>query len=211
MSIGSYLMSQFAQPHGPLGGLFGSLLNRGNRLINRCSLEALEVGSGQRVLDVGFGGGAALEILLAEKDCGYVAGLDPSETMVRAAERRLAPWIEDGRLAVRRGTAEDIPWPGTRSSTGVLSVNSLPYWPDPPRGVREIARVLRAGRDAGPGPAGRRRRWTSSASRAWATGRRAKARSRPCSTSAGFVVLSAQSHREAARGDFVIFRARRAV
>ena len=112
MSIGSYLMSQFAQPHGPLGGLFGALLNRGNRLINRCSLEALEVGSGLRVLDVGFGGGGALETLLAEKDCGYVAGLDPSETMVRAAERGLAPWIEDGRLAVRRGTAEEIPLAG---------------------------------------------------------------------------------------------------
>jgi arsenite methyltransferase len=208
MSIGSYLMSQFARPHGPLGGVFGSLLNRGNRLINQCSLEALEVGSGLRVLDVGFGGGGALEALIAEKNCAYVAGLDPSEKMVRAAGRKLAPWIEEGRLAVRQGTAEDIPWPDSEFDR-ILSVNSLPYWPDPPRGMREIGRVLRPG---GALVLGLRNKASMDKLGIERLGYWSPSESEieTLLTNAGFVALSSQSHREKARGDFVIFRAHRA-
>jgi SAM-dependent methyltransferase len=93
---------------------------------------------------VGFGGGATLEVLVQEKGCGYAGGLDASPEMVRAAERRFASWIAEGRMADRQGTAEEIPWPGAEFDRA-LSVNSLFYWPDPARAVREIRRVLRPG------------------------------------------------------------------
>lgn len=208
MSIGSYLMSQFARPHGLLGGFFASTMNRGNRLVNQRSIEALEIGSGARVLEVGFGGGASLAALISENGIAYVGGLDPSAKMVQAARRRLAAWIQEGRLAVKEGTVESIPW-ADGEFDAALSVNSLYYWPDPARGLREIRRVLRPGGTL-------------------VLGLRDKAsmdklgdisRLGYCSptegevekllTDAGFTAVSTQPHTEAVRGNFVVFRARK--
>ena len=61
-------------------------------------------------LGKGFGGGATLETLIREKRCGFVGGLDASPKMVRAAGRRFSSWIAEGRLEVRQGTAESLPW-----------------------------------------------------------------------------------------------------
>ena len=208
MSLGTYFMSQFARPHGRLGGLFGALLNRGNKLINQRSLEALEAGAGDRVLEVGFGGGGTLGVLLAGKGCAYVGGLDLSGEMVRAAKRRFSSSIRDGRLAVRQGTAESIPWPDSDFDR-VLTVNSLPYWADPARGVGEIWRVLLPG---GTLVLGLRSKaamdklqierlgfWSPSASEIESLFK-----------AAGFTGFSAESHREPLKGDFEVFRARKA-
>jgi ubiquinone/menaquinone biosynthesis C-methylase UbiE len=142
--IGRYLLRQFAQPHGKLGVFFAGLMNRGNAVINAHAVEALRIRDGDRVLDVGFGGAATLEKLLREGRVSFAGGVDPSPEVVRAAEARLAPWIADGRLEVRLGTAEAIPWPEA-SFDRVLSVNSIYYWSDPLQGARELYRVLRPG------------------------------------------------------------------
>lgn len=205
MPLGRYLMSQFARPHGLLAGVFAAVMNGGNRQVNLRSLEALEVEPGQRVLEVGFGGGATLETLIREKGCGYVGGLDASPEMVRAAGRRFAPSIADGRMAVRQGTVEQMPWPDGEFDRA-LSVNSMFYWPDPARGAREIRRVLRPGgilvlglRDKaaidkiGIGPLGY---WSPSREEIEAL-----------LADAGFQQVSARSHEDGARGGFIVIRA----
>lgn len=205
MPLGRYLMSQFARPHGLLAGVFAAVMNGGNRLVNLRSLEALGVEPGQRVLEVGFGGGATLETLIREKGCGYAGGLDASPEMVRAAERRFASWIADGRMAVRQGTAERIPWADAEFDRA-LSVNSLFYWPDAAQGVREIRRVLRPGgvlvlglRDKaamdkiGIGSLGY-----------WSPDQK---EIEVLLADAGFDPVSVQSHSDGARGDFIVIRA----
>jgi ubiquinone/menaquinone biosynthesis C-methylase UbiE len=157
------------------------------------------------VLEVGFGGGATLEALIRDKRCGYAGGLDASPEMVRAAERRFAPRIAEGRMAVRQGTVESIPW-GDAEFDRALSVNSLFYWPDPARGVREIRRVLRPGgalvlglRDKsaidkiGIGALGY---WSPHQEEIEALLR-----------DAGFDAVGVQSHGDGARGDFIVIRA----
>jgi ubiquinone/menaquinone biosynthesis C-methylase UbiE len=205
MPLGRYLMSQFARPHGLLAGVFAAVMNGGNKQVNLRSLEALEVEPGQRVLEVGFGGGATLEALIREKGCGYVGGLDASPEMVRAAERRFASWIAEGRMAVRQGTAESIPW-GDAEFDRALSVNSLFYWPDPARGAREIRRVLRPG---GTLVLGLRDKAALdkigiSSLGYWAP---TEEEIKKLLAEAGFDRLSAQSHRDGARGDFIVIRA----
>jgi arsenite methyltransferase len=205
MPLGRYLLSQFARPHGLLAGVFAAVMNGGNKQVNLRSLEALRVEPGQRVLEVGFGGGATLAVLIQEKGCGYVGGLDASPEMVRSAERRFAPRIAEGRMAVRQGTAEEIPWPDGEFDRA-LSVNSLFYWPDPARAVREIRRVLRPDgvlvlglRDktaADKIGIGRLGYWSP-----------AEAEIKALLAEAGFGNLSSQSHRDGARGDFIVIRA----
>jgi arsenite methyltransferase len=126
MSLGSYLLHQFARPHGRLGGLCAGLMNRGNAALNQAAIAALELPEGAQVLDVGFGGAAALAALLGDRRVALAAGIDPSAEMVRAAEARFAEARRAGRLEVRPGTAESLPWPAAQ-------------------GARELFRVLRPG------------------------------------------------------------------
>jgi len=205
MPLGRYMMSQFARPHGLLAGVFAAVMNGGNKQVNLRSLEALDVQPGQRVLEVGFGGGATLETLIREKECGYAGGLDASPEMVRAAGRRFAPWIAEGRMAVRQGSAEEIPWPGAEFDRA-LSVKSIFYWPDPAREAREIRRVLRPGgvlvlglRDKTASDKigiGRLGYWSPTEEEIEAL-----------LADAGFAQVSVQSHGDGARGDFIVIRA----
>lgn len=180
-------------------------MNSGNRQVNLRSLEALGVEPGQRVLEVGFGGGATLEALIKDKDCGYAGGLDASPKMVRAAERRFSSWIAEGRMAVRQGSAEELPWPDGEFDRA-LSVNSLFYWPDPARGLREIRRVLRPGgvlalglRDkAAVDKIGfdRMGYWSPT-----------QAEIESLLAAAGFESISVRGYGDGARGDFIVIRA----
>jgi SAM-dependent methyltransferase len=207
MSLGTYLLSQFAHPHGRLGSFVGAFLNRGNRVINQRSLEALEAGAGDRVLEVGFGGGATLAILLAEKGCAYVGGLDPSTEMVLAAGRRFRQAVTEGRLAVRQGRVENIPWADLEFDR-VLTVNSLPYWPEPARGFGEMWRVLRPG---GTLVLGLRNKAAMDKLKVERLGFWSPSPSEIESlfTAAGFTGFSMQSHRERLKGDFEVFCARK--
>lgn len=96
----------------------------------------------ESVLELGFGGGALLQDLLAAG--AQVAGVDASAAMVERARRRFRKAIAAGRLSVAEGVAEALPLPAA-SVDKACSVNSLYFWADPALAVAEFARVLRPG------------------------------------------------------------------
>lgn len=85
---------QLSEPTGLGGRLIAAVMNRGNAGINEGALERLEVLPGQRVLEVGFGGGATLGTLLEHR--AKVSGLDRAGDMVTAARRAYAAAIASG-------------------------------------------------------------------------------------------------------------------
>ena len=83
---------QLSQPSGWFGRkVMTRLLNRGNRQLIEATLAQLELEAGTRLLDVGFGGGLALE-LAHRRGVRRLSGVDPSEAAVA--------WLRDrpGRL-----------------------------------------------------------------------------------------------------------------
>ena len=135
---------QLAQPRGLLGRLAGRLMDRFNRVMHASALSALGVQRGDRVLEIGFGGGATLDPLLRAARPGAVVGLELSTTMVGRARRHYRSALEEGRLELRLGSAEYIPFPD-ESFDRVLTINTLYFWPDAARALGEIYRVLRPG------------------------------------------------------------------
>lgn len=111
------------------------LANRGPL---RLSIAALSPRSGERILDVGCGTGAAIAAVCARTAC-EIYGIDQSEAMISAARRRL------GRQAsLAHGKIEHIlePWP---RFDAVLALNVL-YFADPAGAmVAGMHRALRHG------------------------------------------------------------------
>ncbi len=104
----------------------------------------LRVERDHRVLDVGFGGGVSLPLLLGSAPEGRVAGVDTSMALVDAARQEHEAIIESGRLDLRVGRGEELPWMGG-SFDGVMAVHMLMFVPKPHALVREMRRVLRPG------------------------------------------------------------------
>jgi ubiquinone/menaquinone biosynthesis C-methylase UbiE len=79
---------RLAHPSGPAAGVVAAWLNTANTGINRRAVEALDLTPNDHVLDVGFGGGAALAGLLRRSPSRTVAGIEPSAAMIERAAKR---------------------------------------------------------------------------------------------------------------------------
>jgi SAM-dependent methyltransferase len=64
--------------------------------------------------------------------------------MVRQAERRFRREVAGGRMEIRRGKVEALPFDDGRFDR-VVSVNTIYFWPDPAAAASELRRVLRPG------------------------------------------------------------------
>ena len=138
------VVSQFRQPHGPLAPATARLLNLINNPLNRWTVRTLELAGDEDVLDVGFGGGVGLGLVLRRLTNGRATGFDLSEEMASGARRRFASAIATGRLALARADVAAIPF-ADGSFDRVYSVNTVFFWPDVPAGLSEIRRVMRPG------------------------------------------------------------------
>ena len=110
--------------------------------MNMRAIELLDVGPDTRVLDLGFGGGLAIEMLLAGG--ARVTGVERASDMVAAAKTRHAAEIATDRLSILEGDVAALPLPDA-SVDRVLTINTIYFWRDLPPALGEIRRVLAPG------------------------------------------------------------------
>ena len=108
----------------------------------RAVLDALALRSDDRLIDIGCGGGALLELAL-KSGCRAV-GVDHSPDMVRAATELNTEAVRAGRLEVVQGRADHLAFPDgcftCATMTGVFA-----FLTEPVAALREVRRVLRPG------------------------------------------------------------------
>jgi ubiquinone/menaquinone biosynthesis C-methylase UbiE len=144
--MGNVLMHMFGRPQGVFGRLGGIIMARMNEACGAWVTELLEVGPNDTVLEVGFGPGVIIERLTNLAPRGRVAGIDLSREMVEQACAWNATAIRDGRVDLRNGSVESLPFED-HNFEKVLAINSMQVWPDAAAGLREIRRVMKpAGR-----------------------------------------------------------------
>ena len=131
-SMPAWIVSQFGKPTGPLGHLAGLIMSAraSNRLRSRATVDLLDVRPGQRVLEIGFGPGLAVELLAERVGGGQVVGVDHSEAMLGQATRRNARAIRDGRVRLILGSAEALP-ASEAPFDRIVAVNVFMFWEDP--------------------------------------------------------------------------------
>jgi SAM-dependent methyltransferase len=135
--------------HAPLGQrvdgtAYDLYIGRWSRLFVPALLDAAEIKSGDRVLDVATGTGEAAQLALERVGhAGLVVGSDISPAMLNEACTRLSsprflPVVSDGQSLVFPDSTFDA----------VLCQLGLMFFPDPASGLTEFRRVLRSGRRA---------------------------------------------------------------
>lgn len=108
-------------------------------------LELLEPGPGDAVLELGCGSGRTLAAVAARLRHGFVAGVDPSELMVRHAAARNRRAIAQGRAAVFAGSTRDLGRFADARFDRAYGTHVVYFWSEPARDLAEVARVLRPG------------------------------------------------------------------
>lgn len=140
------LVSQFHRPHGFGGRAAGWVMaKRGsNRERNIWAVGLLEVQPHDRVLEIGFGPGIAIQEFARRATSGLVVGVDHSAVMVQQARKRNAATVSTGRVDLRLGSADALP-AFDAPFDKILAVNSLMFWDDPVARLEELHDLLRPG------------------------------------------------------------------
>jgi ubiquinone/menaquinone biosynthesis C-methylase UbiE len=107
-------------------------------------LEHVEIRDDFTILDVGCGGGRTLQRLAAIATQGKVFGIDYSDESVGVSRETNQRLIDEGRVDVQQGTVSELPFRDAMFDL-VTAVETHYYWPDLPRDVREVMRVLKSG------------------------------------------------------------------
>lgn len=138
------IVEQFRRPHGALGRLAGFVLahRSSNRRRNLWTVERLGLAPTDRVLELGFGPGIALRAAAQRVPQGCVVGVDHSELMVRAARRRNARAVAEGRVVLHVGSFDALPELGEPFDK-IFAVNALMFASDADRVLAALRERLR--------------------------------------------------------------------
>ena len=138
------LVRQFGHPRGLPGRVVGGVMahRSSNRRRNLWAVSLLDVQAADRVLEVGFGPGVAIDELARLAHHGAVYGIDHSDVMIRQATKRNRAAVRAGLVDLRLGSVDDLP-AFAEPLDKILAVNSVGFWPEPWERLKELRGLLR--------------------------------------------------------------------
>ena len=142
--IEKILERQFGKPSGVLGMFWGTLMNRSNALMIRQCVDELISSSPSTALEIGFGGGRGLRVMLSCESVDLVIGVEASPTMIARARKSFCTDLEKKRLDLIHASVENMPL-AANSVDGVVTINTHYFWPDLAQSFEEIYRVMAKG------------------------------------------------------------------
>jgi ubiquinone/menaquinone biosynthesis C-methylase UbiE len=108
------------------------------------TLALLAIKPDERILEIGFGPGRAIELVSQMASAGFIAGIDHSEVMVRQARRRNARAIREGQVRLHLGSVANLPQFNTAFDK-IFSINSIHFWHEPVACLKALRQLLRPG------------------------------------------------------------------
>lgn len=139
-----YMMRQARKPSRRLGRLLLWGMNRSHSGLTDWGLAQVTIATDAAILDVGCGGGRTIGKLAARAAGGRVSGVDFSAGSVDASRAANAALVKAGRVEVKQASVSQLPWPDATFDL-VTAVETHYYWPDLPRDLAEVRRVLKPG------------------------------------------------------------------
>lgn len=138
-----YIGSQFGNPRGFVGKVCCIIMNIINKKMYKNTVAIVNIESGQKVLDIGYGNGYLLKCL-DKKFSPELYGIDISEDMLTEATKRNKRANNAGRLHLEIGDCCNLKYEDNMFAS-VTSINTVYFWSDTVKGLSEIKRVLMPG------------------------------------------------------------------
>lgn len=139
-----YAINQVRKPGKWVGRPFLGLMNFSHSSLTDWGLEHVRIEKDFTVLDVGCGGGRTIQKLATSAGQGTVYGVDYANGSVAASRAKNAKLVEAGRVEIKQASVSQLPFPDNKFDL-VTAVETQYYWPDLPKTMQEILRVLRPG------------------------------------------------------------------
>lgn len=138
--FGDYWATQCGNPHGVIGKIMTWGMNRANKVLYKGIVNELALRDDLKLLDIGFGNGY-LEKLIFQKGKCIIKGIDISEDMVKKATAVNKAYVDAGRMSFALGDCCDLDFED-KSIHVVTTINTIYFWEDTMKGMKEIYRVL---------------------------------------------------------------------
>ncbi len=135
---------QCRKPRWWLGRLVLARMNSGHSDLTRWGLGHIRIPRDARVLDVGCGGGRTIATLAEMATSGTISGIDYSPASVAASRGYNAKRIAEGRVDVQEASVSSLPFDPSTFDV-ITAIETHYYWPNLPRDLKEILRVLKPG------------------------------------------------------------------
>ncbi len=139
------LNKHYVCPQGVMGRFVGELMVRQHAKETAWTVSIADIQPVNRVLEIGFGAGKAIQLLAEKTTHGFVHGIDLSATMVKRARERNAQAVRAGRVTLQQGEAAQLPFEGHYFDK-VISINTFYWWAEDPHIIlTEMFRVRKPG------------------------------------------------------------------
>ncbi|MFT3877442.1 MAG: class I SAM-dependent methyltransferase [Propioniciclava sp.] len=139
----SRVIQNTRKPEGFLGQMMLRGMNHGHAKLAAWGFTHLTLRRGDRILDVGCGGGANIATMLKDVPESTVDGLDYSAESVAYSRKANAAHLGK-RCTIHQGDVAALPYPD-RSLDCVTAFETVYFWPDVDAAFEEIRRVLKPG------------------------------------------------------------------
>lgn len=131
---------QFGKPEGLLGSLVGTVMSLKNRNRIDWVLSLMKIKPGERILEIGFGPGVAIQKIGNKIGGGKIVGVDHSLTMLKQAAKRNADLLNKDKLLLHAGTIDDLNH--RLLFDKVFAINVSLFWKDPVAEMKKIYNLL---------------------------------------------------------------------
>ena len=122
----SFIGNQFKRPSGFGGKIISFLMKKGNRHAYDKMIPYLNIKSGDRILEIGYGHGVGIDKICSGYDC-FVTGIDFSELMFKEAQKRNQQHINNNKLDLHFGDYMDFKVPGEQFDK-IFFINVIYFW-----------------------------------------------------------------------------------
>lgn len=138
-----YIGLQFGNPRGVVGSVCCLIMNIINNAMYRDVMSNMRLSEQSKVLDAGYGNGYLVGKIY-KRYRPDIYGIDISEDMRLSAEKRNRRAVESGKVHLTVGDCCRLEY-GDDFFDAVTSVNTIYFWDDTLKGLREILRTLKPG------------------------------------------------------------------
>ncbi|WP_296866553.1 class I SAM-dependent methyltransferase [uncultured Methanobrevibacter sp.] len=136
-------ITQCMKPHGEGGVETIKNMNENHQPISEFAFKCVDVGTNDRILDIGCGGGVNIEKFLKLTD-NNVDGIDYSDVSVKESAKRNQKAIGDKRCRIIQADVSKMPIDDEVYDL-VSAFETIYFWPDIENTFKEVLRIIKPG------------------------------------------------------------------